>query len=209
LLILTDHKGETFGSWTYRRPVDFGTSGLGKALSWNDSEHAEPGKKEDKKAMAATECVELEDQLVVFDVGQEAFGVDISAVQEIIRMKEVTKVPGAPSFVEGIINLRGRIIPVIDLRRRLGLPLNETDLSGRIVVVEIDSLVIGMVVDAVSEVLHISADCVEPPSDVIAGIDSDYIRGIAKVDDRLIVLLQLEKLLTGQRMGTVQGGEDF
>jgi purine-binding chemotaxis protein CheW len=150
--------------------------------------------------MSKAQTSELEQQLVVFDVGDESFGVDIDSVQEIIRMQVITRVPGAPEFVEGIINLRGRIIPVIDLRRRIGLARAAVSKSSRIVVVEIDGPTVGMIVDGVSEVLRLSEESVEPPSSVVSSDDSDYIKGIAKLDDRLITLLQLDRLLVDRSM---------
>jgi purine-binding chemotaxis protein CheW len=134
-------------------------------------------------------------QLVVFDVGHESFGVDIGSVQEIIRMQPITEVPGASQSVVGIINLRGRIIPIVDLRQRFGLGSEATTQSSRIVVVEVQDSTIGMIVGAVSEVLRIPADQVEPPCSLASTSHSDYVRSIAKIDDRLIILLELDRLL--------------
>ena len=139
-----------------------------------------------------------EKQLVVFDLANEVYGMDIGVVLEIIRMQEITKVPRTPEFVEGIINLRGKIIPVVDLRKRFSLPVTDETADNRIVVVDIDGQGIGMVVDAVSEVLRIPMDAIEPPSSLITSQDSDYIRGIAKVEDRLVILLDLERVFTDQ-----------
>jgi purine-binding chemotaxis protein CheW len=136
-----------------------------------------------------------ERQLVVFQLGAELYGVEIARVHEIIRLQSVTKVPRAPSFVEGVINLRGKVIPVVDLRRRFGLPGAEHTRASRIVVVEIGDQVVGIVVDGVSEVLRVSASIVEPPSPVVAGIDSEYLHGIAKLADRLVILLDLDRIL--------------
>ena len=138
---------------------------------------------------------DAEEQLVVFHLGPEAYGVQIAAVREIITLQPVTRVPHTPDYVEGVINLRGRVIPVIDLRRRLGLAAGERDRMTRIVVVEGDGGVIGMVVDAVSEVLTVSGEQVEPPAPY-AGVDVEYVRGIAKVGDRLVILLDLDRVLT-------------
>ncbi|MCL5025280.1 MAG: chemotaxis protein CheW [Chloroflexi bacterium] len=149
--------------------------------------------------MSAVQVGDLEEQLVVFDLGDEVYGIDISRVQEIIRMQAITQVPGAPAFVEGVINLRGKIIPVVDLHSRFRLPPAEATKSSRIVVVETEGHVIGMVVDAVSEVLRIPASCVEPPSPIVAGVDSEYLRGIAKLEGRLVILLQLDKVLTSEQ----------
>ena len=136
-----------------------------------------------------------ERQLVVFPLGAELYGVEISRVHEIIRLQSVTKVPRAPSFVEGVINLRGKVIPVVDLRRRFGLPTSDHTRASRIVVVEIGDQVVGIIVDGVSEVLRVNTATVEPPSPVVAGIDSEYLHGIAKLSDRLVILLDLDRIL--------------
>lgn len=137
-------------------------------------------------------------QLVSFKVGQEEFGVDILSVQEINRMLEITQVPNSPSFVEGIINLRGKVIPVIDLRTKLSLEKKEADSKTRIIVVEIKNRVTGFIVDEVSEVLRIPASITEPPPALVAGIRSDFITAVGKLEDRLIILLDLEKVLSVQ-----------
>ena len=136
-----------------------------------------------------------ERQLVVFQLGAELYGVEISRVHEIIRLMAITRVPRAPSFVEGVINLRGKVIPVVDLRRRFGLPQAEHTRASRIVVVELGEHVVGIIVDAVSEVLRVNTATIEPPSPVVAGIDSEYLSGIAKVDEQLIILLDLDRVL--------------
>src|ERR1700704_2365350 len=136
-----------------------------------------------------------EQQLVVFQLGAELYGVEIARVHEIIRLQTVTRVPHAPAFVEGVINLRGKVIPVVDLRRRFGLPLTEHTRASRIVVVEIGDQVVGIVVDGVSEVLRVNKGTIEPPSPVVAGIDFDYLHGIAKLPERLVILLNLDRVL--------------
>jgi purine-binding chemotaxis protein CheW len=136
-----------------------------------------------------------ERQLVVLQLGAELYGVDIARVHEIIRMQSVTRVPRSPEFVEGVINLRGKVIPVVDLRRRFGLTIADHTRASRIVVVELGDQVVGIVVDGVSEVLRINQATVEPPSPVVAGIDSEYLHGIAKLADRLIMLLDLDRIL--------------
>jgi len=136
-----------------------------------------------------------ERQLVVFQLGAEFYGVDIARVHEIIRLQTITRVPRAPALVEGVINLRGKVIPVVDLRRRFGLETSEHTRASRIVVVEIGDNVVGVIVDGVSEVLRVTGASVEPPSPVVAGIESEYIHGIAKLDDRLVILLDLDRVL--------------
>lgn len=138
----------------------------------------------------------MERQLVVFDLGGEHFGVDIVAVDGIVDMMEITRVPQSPEFVEGVTNLRGSILPVIDLRKRLKLPVLERTKETRIVNVNMDGLKVGMVVDAVSEVLTISDDVIEPPPPSITSVDTAFITGIAKVAPRLIILLDLVKVLS-------------
>lgn len=137
-------------------------------------------------------------QLVTFSIDEEEFGVNILKVQEIIRIMEITRVPRSPEFVEGVINLRGRVIPIVDLRRRFGLAAIAHDKDTRIIVIELNSLVVGFIVDAVSEVLRIPADTVEPAPPVAAGVDSEYISGVGKLQDRLLILLDLDKLLTAE-----------
>ncbi len=143
-----------------------------------------------------TTSTQSEQQLVVFDLAQEAYGVDIGTVREIIRMQDVTSVPHRPDYVSGVINLRGRITPVVDLRKRFDLADLEISRDSRIVVVDIDGDDIGMIVDAVTEVLRISTTQIEPPSTMIAAGGSDYIVGIAKLEERLVLLLDLERVLT-------------
>jgi purine-binding chemotaxis protein CheW len=133
---------------------------------------------------------------VLFDLGGEVYGVDIAAVHEIIRMQPITRVPKAPFYVEGVINLRGKVIPVVDMRKRFGLAKVEQTKDNRIVVVDSSGQNIGIIVDAVTEVLRIPADSVETPSEIITTTDSDYLLGIAKRDDTMIILLDLDKVLS-------------
>jgi purine-binding chemotaxis protein CheW len=146
--------------------------------------------------MSENNGVTGERQLVVFDLNEEAYGVDISQVREIIRMQEITRVPRAPEFIEGVINLRGKVIPVVDLRARFSMPGTERTDEHRIVVVDVDGQDIGMVVDAVTEVSRIPSDSIEPPSSVITTDDSEYLTGIVKTDDKLIILLDIAKVIS-------------
>ena len=133
---------------------------------------------------------------MVFDLASEAYGVDIGAFREIIRLQEITKVPRTPQFVERVINLRGKVVPVIDLRRRFALQVAAETGDNRIVVVDIGGQDIGAVVDAVTEVLRITRDSIEPPASVITTDDSEYLLGIGKLDDKLIILLDLQQVLS-------------
>ena len=136
-------------------------------------------------------------QVVSFKLGSEEYGVDIGQVQEINRMVAVTHVPRAPQFMEGVINLRGQLIPIIDLRTRFGMDRAEHTKSTRIVVTEIGTKRIGMVVDSVSEVLRLPLEQIEEAPEMISGVDTEYIRGVGKLDERLIILLDLGKIVTG------------
>ena len=148
-----------------------------------------------------------ERQLVVFDLASEAYGVNIGTVREIIRMQEITQVPRTPDYVEGVINLRGKVIPVMDMRKRFGFPVAEHTKDTRIVVIDIGGSDIGATVDAVTEVLRLGADSIEPPSAVITTSDSDYILGIAKLETRLIILLDLQRALAVEAMASDQRAE--
>ncbi|MFN2449705.1 MAG: chemotaxis protein CheW [Candidatus Baltobacteraceae bacterium] len=143
-------------------------------------------------------------QVVSFALGSEEYGVDISQVQEIIRMVEITHVPRAPHFMEGVINLRGQLIPIIDLRTRFGMPRTGKTKSTRIVVTEIGSKRVGIVVDGVSEVLNIPLEQVEKAPDMIAGVGTEYIQGVGKVADRLIILLDLTMVMSGDEKAALE-----
>jgi purine-binding chemotaxis protein CheW len=133
---------------------------------------------------------------VSFHIGDEEFGVDILKVQEINRMLEVTRVPNAPHFIDGVINLRGKVIPIMDLRTRLGMQKKAHDNNTRIIVVEFGGKIVGFVVDAVREVLRIPRSVTEPPPPIVANGREEYITAVGKLEDRLIILLELEKVLS-------------
>ena len=144
-------------------------------------------------------------QLVSFKIGSEEFGVDILKVQEINRMVEITKVPQAPHYVEGVINLRGKVIPIVDLRKRFSLEVKEHDKNTRIVVVDIGGNIMGMVVDSVSEVLRLPSNTIEPPPEIVTGINSEYIKGVAKLEDRLLIFLDLSKVIDVSELTGITG----
>jgi purine-binding chemotaxis protein CheW len=133
-------------------------------------------------------------QIVVFELGDERYGLDIATVYEIIRHQPITAVPQAPAFVEGVINLRGRIIPVVDLRDRFGMHEGDLTKASRIVVADAGGTRVGLVVDGVSEVLMVPTESIEPTPEVAANADHEYLRGIAKLGERLIILLSLDGL---------------
>jgi purine-binding chemotaxis protein CheW len=135
-------------------------------------------------------------QLVSFEVGGEEFGLDIVRVQEIIRVHPITRVPDSPSFVEGVINLRGKVIPVLSLRRRFGLPERAPDRATRVVVVNVSGSVLGFVVDRVCEVLRIAAGAIEA-APCLTNVERPYVAGVGRVAERLVILLDIEQLIRG------------
>jgi purine-binding chemotaxis protein CheW len=138
----------------------------------------------------------MENQIVVFELGSEQFGVNISAVESIIKVQAITRVPHSPDFVEGVTNLRGRVLPVVDLRKRFDVTCKPVDENNRIIISCADGQAVGMIVDGVSEVLTISEAVVDPAPAITNGLNSSFITGIAKLDQRLIILLDLEQMLS-------------
>lgn len=135
-------------------------------------------------------------QLVSFKLGNEEFGVDIRKVQEINRMVEITKIPQAPHFCEGVINLRGKVLPVIDLRKKFEMEIEEWTRNTRIVVCEDGNSIVGIIVDAVEEVLRIPSSTIEPAPKIVSSVGSDYINGVAKLDERLLIFLDVSKIIS-------------
>jgi len=133
-------------------------------------------------------------QLVTFEVGKEEFAIPILSVHEINRVMEITRVPQSPAFVEGVINLRGKIIPVVDLRKRFDIEISDRGNDNRIIVVEVGERIIGFTVDRVNEVLRIGSGIIEPPPPMLCGVDSEYVKGVGKLNDRLLILLDLSRL---------------
>lgn len=142
-----------------------------------------------------------EEHVVIFRLHDEYYALDIQTVQEIVRMQAITSIPGSEFWVEGITNLRGRVVPVIDLRKRCGIQASDYTPETRIVVVGTVNGMVGLIVDAVSEVLRIPADRVELPSSIVAVPENTYLRGIAKLEDRLISLMDLDGVLPSDADG--------
>jgi purine-binding chemotaxis protein CheW len=140
-------------------------------------------------------------QLVTFNLLGEEFGLRILDVREIIRMVNVTPVPHSPDFVEGVINLRGQILPVIDLRKRFNLEATELKEETRIIVVEINEHLLGLIVDGVNEVLRIPSDTITPAPQIVAnGIGAEYIKGIAHFDDKMLILIDLYRVFSSDEI---------
>jgi len=167
--------------------------------------------------IAATAKQELDQeqlmQLVGFTIGKELFGVDILMVQEIIRAAPITPVPNSPEFVEGVINLRGNILPVIDLRKRLNLLTSEIDLKDTwILILDIQNKITGFIVDSVTEVIKIQESTIEAPPDIIkAGLESQYLRGVCDIGEHLLILLDFKRILLQeelQKLKAMDGEEE-
>ena len=134
-------------------------------------------------------------QLVSFGLVDEEYGIEITKIREIILITEITQVPQTPHYVKGLINLRSTVIPVIDLRARFDLAEAEATDESRIMVLNVGSKTIGIVVDAVSEVLRVSNTDISPPPPTVTGLGREYITGLVKLDDRLLIMLDIDKLL--------------
>lgn len=139
--------------------------------------------------------MEKDCQVVGFRIGNETYGVRIASVREIVRVPEITMVPNAPDIIEGVINLRGKIIPVMDLRKRFGSSAVQPDRKNRILVVELDNKLLGLIVSSASEVLKIPPSEIESPGTVFAEGESSYVTGVGKLKGRLIILLDIARLL--------------
>jgi purine-binding chemotaxis protein CheW len=155
------------------------------------AQQKQPEAKEKPKAASQTHI-----ELVGFILGKEEYAIEINKVQDINRMVEITRVPKAPDFVEGVMNLRGKVLPVIHLRKRFNMPDKPFDRSSRIIVVEVAGSVMGFIVDAITEVLRVPSHIVEQAPDLVTGIDSEYIMGVGKLENRLLILIDLGKVLT-------------
>ena len=135
-------------------------------------------------------------QIVGFRLANEEYGLDIMRVQEIILIGAITQIPQVPDYVRGLINLRGHVIPIVDLRQRFSLPASDETEDHRIIVVNVSDKMIGILVDSVNQVTRVTADQIEPPPTSVSGIDHEFITGLVKFDGRLVILLDIERLLT-------------
>jgi purine-binding chemotaxis protein CheW len=142
------------------------------------------------------EQASVELQLVVFHLQGEEFAVDIHRVREVLKITQITPLPQALNFIEGVINLRGEVIPVVDLRKRFNIKNTEQTGESRIIIVEIDESLVGLIVDSVTEVLHLMSSAVEPPPRRLVGTRTEFIKGVGKLGDRLLIILDLEQLLS-------------
>lgn len=140
----------------------------------------------------------VKQQMIIFKVGAEEFAVDIMFVKEVVMMRDITPVPETETFVEGVMNLRGKLVPVLDLRKRLRARRAASGVEQRILIVLFKEKLIGVIVDGASEVARISHDMIEPVPDMIGELDADYVAGIINMNERFITLMDLERALTGR-----------
>jgi len=152
------------------------------------------------KAEQSLEISGEEIKVIVFRLGNEEYGVDVQQVKSIERMEHITRVPNTPPFVKGVINLRGVVVPIIDLRKRFGIDQKDYDDATRIIIVHVDDMEVGLIVDSANDVIDINLDTIEPPPKVVGGIESIYLRGVAKLSNRLLILLNLDKVLNPEEM---------
>jgi len=144
-------------------------------------------------------------QLVSFEVGKELFAVPITKIQEIIRLTNIVTIPKAPSFVEGVINLRGRVIPIIDLKKHFDMTAQIDETKARIVVAEVGGFCVGLIVDAVQEVLRPDNDAFEETPSIVAGVDQKFIQGIVKQEEQMLIVLDLDQLFSSTEAEVLKG----
>ncbi len=143
-------------------------------------------------------------QAVVFMLNRAYYGVPILQVQEIVKMTEITELPNTPDFVQGIVNLRGKIIPIIDMRKRFGLPEETIDENWKILILKEEDVLFGVMVDQISEVEKVPATLIEKPPKIVAGVNGKFINGIAKTQNRLLILLDIAKILSDEEKELLQ-----
>lgn len=143
-------------------------------------------------------------KVIVFRLREEEYGVEVNQVRSIERMQKITRIPRTAPFVKGVINLRGVVTPIIDLRSRFDLEEEVNTESTRIIIVALDDMEVGLIVDAANDVIDVSLDAIESPPEVIGGIQADYLRGVAKLDQRLLILLNLDKVLNEDELQQVK-----
>ncbi|MFF2752587.1 chemotaxis protein CheW [Psychrobacillus sp. NPDC058041] len=149
-----------------------------------------------------TEAVELKSvKVVVFQLAEKEYVIPVSQVQGIEKLIHITRVPKTPSYVKGVINLRGVVTPIIDLKNRFGLGESELNESSRIIIITLENMNVGVIVDSANDVLDIPTDAIEPQPEVVGGLEQDFIAGVAKLDRRLLILLHLNLVLNPVKSG--------
>ncbi|WP_018883385.1 chemotaxis protein CheW [Paenibacillus massiliensis] len=148
-------------------------------------------------------------KVIVFKLGNEEYGIEVDKVQSIERMVPITRVPKTYTFVKGVFNMRGVVIPVIDLRGRFGLPEAEYTDQTRIVIVAVNEMQVGFIVDSANDVIDLNTDSIETPPEVVGGVKARYLRGVAKIsEDRLLIMLNLAEVLNKSEIVQLESIED-
>lgn len=143
-----------------------------------------------------TNAVEQESiKVIVFQLADKEYAIPVSHVQGIEKLMHITRVPKTEKYVKGVINLRGVVTPIVDLRERFELPISEQEETTRIIIISLEDMEVGFVVDSANDVLDIPADSIEPQPEVVGSLEEEFISGVAKIDKRLLILLHLEKVL--------------
>ncbi|MCA9773516.1 MAG: chemotaxis protein CheW [Myxococcales bacterium] len=143
-------------------------------------------------------------QLITFDLDGEEYAVEILKVKEIVMMTKITRMPDCPDFIQGVVNLRGAVIPIIDMRKRFHLPKLDTTDATRIIIVDLARETIGMIVDRVNKVTKLPKNALNPPPPIFSGISSEYISGIGNLEDRMLILLDLEKAFDAKEIDAIR-----
>ncbi|WP_246939876.1 chemotaxis protein CheW [Bacillus pinisoli] len=144
-------------------------------------------------------------KVIVFQLADEEYGVPVQQVRSIEKVQHITRVPKTAKFVKGVINLRGLVTPVIDLRTRFGLVEQEYTDSTRVIIVSLENMEVGLIVDAANDVIDIPVEAVEPPPEVVGAVEANYIKGVAKIERRLLILLKLDAVLNPEELKVLQG----
>lgn len=148
--------------------------------------------------------IEKKQKVIVFQLNEEEYAVPVEQVSFIERMEPITRVPRVATFVKGVINLRGIVTPIIDLRNRFGMPEASHTETTRIIIIHLEEVEVGLIVDAANDVIDIPVNIIEPAPEVIGAMNVDYIEGVAKLDDRLLLLLNIQKVLTPEDINDIK-----
>ncbi|GEN33612.1 MULTISPECIES: chemotaxis protein CheW [Aneurinibacillus] len=146
-------------------------------------------------------------KVIVFRLKDEEYGVEVNQVKSIERLEHITRVPRTPNFVKGVINLRGVVTPIVDLRRRFGIEETAYNETTRVIIVAVGEIEVGLIVDSANDVIDIPINAIEPPPEVVGGIEAVYLRGVAKLDRRLLILLNLDKVLNTEELKQLENIE--
>jgi len=142
-------------------------------------------------------------RLAVFELEDQPYAIDIMKIKQIIRPLKITRLPKAPDFVEGVINLRGVVIPVIDMRKRFALPPLAQGIDTKVIIASVDRKIVGVIVDDVSEVVSVARQEIQPPPKVVRGVESEYLLGVCRLKDDILLILNLDEILTAEEKGAL------